>query len=170
MRKLLLGILIIILLVGVTYYKNQREQAQEQTVYAEGFEAGEKQALENSLAIDSIERELAREQEVIDSLKATGESHTVALDSLARLTRRQEARIGELQRENDRLAKKAEQAGSRTQQILAHYNQRYNDLPSDLSDYEYKVALTEIRTETAQKFGITTDELNRIRKRFNLDY
>ena len=170
MRKLILGIVIIVLLVGITYYKNYREDGQRQTVYAEGLEAGQKLALENTLAIDSIKAELARERTVIDSLEAGDELDAALRDSLTALIRRQEARIGELKRENDRLAKKVNQSGSREQKILSHYNQRYNDLPGDLSDYEYNVALTEIRTETAKKFGISVSELNRIRQKYNLSY
>lgn len=170
MRKLILGILIIVLLVGISYYKNYREDSQQQTVYAEGLEAGQKLALENTVKIDSIKSLLAHERAVIDSLEAGEETDAAARDSLAELIRKQEARIGELKRENERLAMKVNQSGSREQKVLAHYNQRYNDLPGDLSDYEYNVALTEIRTETAKKFGISIADLNKIRKKYNLSY
>lgn len=170
MRKLILGLLIVALLVGVAYYKNYREDGQRQTVYAEGLEAGQKLAVENTLAIDSIKAELAREQVVIDSLEARDDVDAAVRDSLAELIRKQEARIGELKRENDRLAEKVAQSGSRDQKILSYYNQRYNDLPGDLSDYEHNVALTEIRTETAKKFGISISELNNLRQKYNLSY
>lgn len=170
MKKLILGLLIIALLVGVAYYKNYREDSERQSVYAEGLEAGQKQALENSVQIDSISKELQRERAIIDSLESGEMADAAVRDSLADLVRKQEARIGELKRENERLADKTDQAGSHQQKILSYYNQRYNDLPSDLSNYEYKVALTEIRTETAKKFGISQRELNTLREKYNLSY
>jgi len=59
----------------------------------------------------------------------------------------------------------------RTQeQILSYYKKRYRALPKDLSPYEKRVALAEIRDETAQKFSIPLSELDEIRTDNELDY
>ncbi len=55
-------------------------------------------------------------------------------------------------------------------QILSYYKKRYRSLPKDLSPYEKRVALAEIRDETAQKFSIPLSELNKIRTNNELDY
>ena len=43
-------------------------------------------------------------------------------------------------------------------------------LPSDLSDYEYRVSVDEIRAETAEKFSITVESLNKIRADNDVDF
>ena len=54
--------------------------------------------------------------------------------------------------------------------IAALGEKRYRNLPKDLTAYERRVALSEIREESADKFRITVAELNRIRKANKLTY
>ena len=56
------------------------------------------------------------------------------------------------------------------EEILKYYKTSYRDLPKDLSPYERRVALTEIRDKTTRKFSITLAQLDKIRKDNNLDY
>ena len=55
-------------------------------------------------------------------------------------------------------------------EILAHYRQAVEKLPADLSPYERKVALRELRVETAGRFAISVETLDQIRQKNNLDY
>ena len=58
----------------------------------------------------------------------------------------------------------------RHKQILSYYKKRYRALAKDLSPYEKRVALAEIKDETAQKFSILLSELDKIRTGSELDY
>ena len=59
---------------------------------------------------------------------------------------------------------------SKHREILNYYKKAVGDLPGDLSAYERRVALSEIRNDTARKFAITISQLNSLRKENNLDY
>ena len=43
-------------------------------------------------------------------------------------------------------------------------------ITKDLSEYEHRIAVNEIREETAAKFSITVTELNKIRNKYKLSY
>ncbi|MEA1980558.1 MAG: hypothetical protein U9N54_06255, partial [candidate division Zixibacteria bacterium] len=56
------------------------------------------------------------------------------------------------------------------QQILTYYKDRFKKLPADLSNYERRISLNEIKEETAQKFEISLVELKNIRAKYKLKY
>lgn len=56
------------------------------------------------------------------------------------------------------------------EKIVDHYKRQYAGLPKDLTDYERKVALYEIRLETAREFDITLTRLKEIRQDSGLSY
>lgn len=66
--------------------------------------------------------------------------------------------------------KTAEALRARTTKILDYYTKKHRDLPADLTEYERKVSLYEIRLETARKYEITLTELKRIRNEGGLTY
>ena len=170
MRKLVLVIVLAALLFGVSYYKNSRDQQQEQTAYAQGLDEGLRQISDNNQAIDSIERLLTAERARVDSIAGLSTDFILERDSLAALIVSREATISRLRDLNNKLEAKitTKPPENPEARIVAYYNQRFQSLPADLSDYERKVAVSEIRTETAQKFKISAAELERIRKKFNL--
>jgi hypothetical protein len=67
-------------------------------------------------------------------------------------------------------ATKSDATSQKHKEILAYYKQRYQGLPNDLSAYERRIALSEIRQESADKFKISVTELNNIRKAYKLSY
>jgi len=60
--------------------------------------------------------------------------------------------------------------GASHEEIVSHYKLAMSRLPADLSDYEYRVAVKEVRTETAARFSITVERLNQIRKEHNVNF
>ena len=171
MRKLIFFLLLVALLFGVSYYKNLRDHEQEQTAYAQGLDEGRREIAGNTQTIDSIESLLEAERSRADSLTARQSNEdTSEQDSLNALIISREATIDRLRDLNDKLEAKLIDKTAETQEakIVAYYNDRFQSLPADLSTYERKVAMSEIRTETAQKFKISSAELERIRKKYKL--
>lgn len=170
MRKFMLFLLLVVLLFGVSYYKNFRDKRHEQTAYAEGLAAGQAEIAANKQVIDSLDGLLESERARFDSLAGQSTGRSAERDSLDALIVSREATIKRLKELNGRLEAKltAPVPESPEAKIVAYYNQRFQSLPADLSEYERKVAISEIRTETAQKFKISAAELERIRKKYNL--
>ena len=56
------------------------------------------------------------------------------------------------------------------EEILTYYQKKYRELPKDLSPYERRVALAELRENTARHFSIPISRLNDLRKEHKLDY
>ncbi|MFH1687129.1 MAG: hypothetical protein ABIE70_06350 [bacterium] len=54
--------------------------------------------------------------------------------------------------------------------VVDYYKSQYSDLPQDLTDYERKVALYEVRLQTAREFNITLSRLKEIRQANGLSY
>jgi MoxR-like ATPase len=170
MRKFILFVLVVALLFGVSYYKHLRDQKQEQVAYAQGLEEGRAEIAENNRVIDSVTDLLTAEQARIDSIADHPSDFTAERDSLSALIISREATIERLNDLNTKLEAKlsSRPVESPEAKIVAYYNQRFQSLPGDLTEYERKVAVSEIRTETAQKFKISSDELDQIRKRYHL--
>lgn len=61
-------------------------------------------------------------------------------------------------------------AQARRAGIIEHYRQLYEDLPDDLSAYERRVALYEIRLQTARHFDISLGSLKEMRSERGLSY
>jgi len=90
-----------------------------------------------------------------ESLTIQQKAYLKELDSMANMVDRKHAKITELNRKLKQASKKKSTAlSTRTksdkhQELLAYYKKRYESLPGDLTSYVRKVALTEIRQETA---------------------
>lgn len=177
MRRLLLALLFIALIVGIAYVKDRRDSESRQEVYAEGLHEGRKSGEEERRLLDSLQDRVRDvEQALTDSTARQAEAFADRFDSLTL----------ELARRDSMLEDSGQKAGGpasgtptvdsleivrqRELTILAHYKQLYLALPADLSAYEKRVALDEIRQKTAMKYNVSLTELNRLRDRHNISY
>jgi hypothetical protein len=187
MKKLILGIILLTVLVVVAYYQTVRESNRRATSYRKGYHAGADSVQVAQPDFDSLTGLLARERqaladyqaEMVDSLSALDSLWGRVEDSLGRVISKQSADINRLRQQAS--AKKSptktqqavKPAGTSTpshQEILSYYKKAMSKLPSDLSDYEYRVSVDEIRSETAAKFSITLERLNQIRDDNHVDF
>jgi len=167
MKKIFLAILLLVIVIAVSYYQVHRQEAREQTRYEKGYEEGTRGVERLSGEVDSL-RQVVDSQglEFSGKLEQTEQAYSGTIDSLKEVVSLKEQEIIELQS----LEKKDSSLSGKHALILTYYKKRYSELPGDLSNYERRVALTEIREETAQKFAITVSELDKIRKNNNLNY
>jgi len=181
MKKLMLALAFLAVVVAVSYYRAVTHKQQESAAYELGRTESAHQVSELDKQFNSLMDSTKRQQlEAVDSLWQRELAYQGALDSLNRVLDRKGSEIASLRAEleqvrsripsskTDKRAKK--QKASRHEQILSYYKKRYRSLPKDLSPYEKRVALAEIRDETAQKFTISLQELDKIRKYNKLDY
>lgn len=174
MKKLLLAFLLLILLAGVSYLKVMRDQSSDTKAFENGKKATEDASLEVRAEADSLADLLNKtKSELSDSLAARDELAGSVQDSLLTEISERDKTINSLESDKEKLAaqaRKAQQATARKSntnqhhEILAHYKKMVEKLPSDLSDYERKVALNEISQETAKKFSITQTQLERLKR------
>lgn len=176
MKKLFLAILLIALIIGVAYIKDWREDRNRQDVYAEGLEEGREEAGANHQAIDSLAQQLTEtEQTYTDSLRLQAESYDQKVDSLRSALAGRDSTIEALESKATAVTAKPkvdadEQKRQRELTILAHYKQLYLALPADLSAYEKRVAIDEIRQKTADKYNISVASLNKTREKHGISY
>lgn len=172
MKKLALAFVLLILLVGISYVSSMRSQAKLKQKYDQGVETGSKESVEATRRADSVSSVMNDAiQRYRDSLEATRSFYGEQSDSLQGLLAQKDSEITTLKQKarstkSTKTATKpaSTQAKLNHTQILDYYKRRLNDLPKDLSDYERKVALNELRDETAKKFSITLAELDKIRQ------
>jgi len=175
MKKILLGFLLIIALVAVSYYGAVRTDSRVKREYKSGYSKGEKEALAQKSRADSLESSLKQARgQFEDSLKILAMSHDAVVDSLQNtitskdreLAAAAKARKVQTARKSDGGARKVTttKSGFTHAQILDFYRSKLKALPADLSAYERRVALNEIRDETTRKFSITTKDLDSIRE------
>lgn len=176
MKKLLLAILLIALIVGVAYVKDWREDRNRQQVFAEGLQQGRQDGERDREVIDSLQQTLqSAEAAFADSVSRHTQQYEDQLDSLGEEIVRRDSAIDALTNrsqtaQNAAKTDSAEQRRQREVTILAFYKQLFLALPADLSAYEKRVAIDEIRQQTADKYGITVTELNRLRDKHALSY
>lgn len=172
MKKLALAFVLLILLVGISYVSSMRSQAKLKQKYDQGFATGSKESVEATRRADSVSGAMNDAiQRYRDSLEATRSYYGDQSDSLQALLAQKDSEITSLKQKarstkSTKTATKpaSTQAKLNHTQILDYYKRRLNDLPKDLSDYERKVALNELRDETAKRFSITLAELDKIRQ------
>jgi len=187
MKKLLLGLFLLLVIVAVAYIQTVRESERQAEVYADGHDAGVREAEADRAGIDSLTGQLAAERQalaeykaaVADSIARWDEQHRLAVDSLSRVIESQQADIDRLQKQalvnktgttKSGSGSSSRSSGASHQEIVSHYKLAMSRLPADLSDYEYGVAVKEIRIETAARFSITVERLNQIRKEHNVNF
>lgn len=195
MKKLLIAMVLIGLIIGVSYLKSARESKLREEVARRTGERIDDQVRDLRLAIDSLQSEItASRQKPADSAAHLNTAYRQRIDSLQALLDSQTTVVQTLRKKTaDNSGKQSKTASSTVSQkksdtnsaahkpdqrklarlherILKYYKKRYSNLPADLTRYERKVALDEIRKETAQHFAISTRELDRIRKENRLSY
>ncbi|MDD3732594.1 MAG: hypothetical protein PHU88_09495 [candidate division Zixibacteria bacterium] len=167
MKKIFLAILLLIIVIAVSYYQVHRQEAREQNRYEKGYEEGTRGVERLSGEVDSLRQVVDRQElEFSGKFEQTEQAYADTIDSLKEVVSLQEQKIMKLQSPD----KKENSLTDKHALILSYYKKRYSELPGDLSNYEKRVALTEIREETAQKFAITVTELDKIRENNNLNY
>ena len=178
-KKLLIAVILLAVVVGISYVKMVRADKRQAEAFEQGVQKSEDELFSAQVQLDSLRTVLAdREVEVGSTLTASDAAHRLETDSLSSTIAGLEKKIMGLEADlaKARTASKkpsvqtSQKKPSRHEQVLSYYKKRYQRLPQDLSSYEQKVALGEIRQETAKKFSITVAELNRIRSEHELTY
>ncbi len=187
MKKLLLGIVLLTLLVAISYLRTTRESERSEKAFRDGQEAGGQTVQLKQQDLDSLAGLIEEERSALaqhraataDSLAQRDEIFARAVDSLSaqvdsqrsEITRlREQAAAGNSQNLTNRAGDSSAPGKASHERILNHYRLAVSKLPADLSAYEHRVALTEIRIETAREFAITVDRLDQIRKAHNVEY
>jgi uncharacterized membrane protein len=195
MRKILLVVIALVLLglvLGVSYIKALRADSDQDRLYHQaGQELSQqlKRQLDDSLShhrrtLDSITQDVSRQQlDFLAVLNRAALKHRSDVDSLSAEVARRDSvidsisvRVGSTQapeQVNATSDKPAELSAAEKQQqrekaIIDHYQKRYQSLPRDLSAYERRVALGEVRSETASKFGLSLSELDTLLKKHDV--
>ncbi len=175
MGKLLLAFVLLLMIVAVSYFQSERRQTKVDNSFVLGKKASQKEILALQSAADSLTTRIG-EQEVIhaESLLQRDKEMSQHLDSLAAIISTQQQSLAEIKKKGTTgkatVAQKTTDSKKRHQELLAYYKKRFESLPGDLTEYERKVAVSEIRQETAQKFSITLTEFNRIREAYKLNF
>jgi len=178
LKKLLLGVVLIAALIAVSYFRVQRDSAQEEAAYERGRGTAEDQAALITALSDSLDALVKHRDSVIlsmaDSLAVRDQAQVRLVDSLTGEISLRDKQLAALKQKTPAPPKSTAAATRQSQspdhEILAHYRQAVEKLPGDLSTYERGVAIREIRQETVQKFAITEARLNQIRESNHLDY
>jgi len=182
-KKLLLAFILLVLLVGLSYVKIVRKDEQINNAYTEGKHESEQHLSRIQLDNDSLKTLISqKESEYKDSLSGKEQIYASKTDSLALhidslgdtvadLKSKLKSKETQLAKANSpKKSTSTTKKVSKHEQILIAYKKNYRALPTDLSDYERKVAIGEVRSETAHQFKITVAELNRLRTDNNIDF
>ncbi|MFQ5498362.1 MAG: hypothetical protein ACE5FH_01710 [Candidatus Zixiibacteriota bacterium] len=182
MRKVLVGILLLALIVGLSYVKALRSRKQMDVAVDASKQSLALEIASYRLKIDSLKQAMGqKEVQSADALVSKDISYQSLIDSLGRivdslnqhsqgLSKELAARKSSPSKKKPETAAKKSKVSERHREILAYYKKRFEQLPKDLSKYETRVARSEIREETAQKFAISSRELDNIRNQNGLKY
>lgn len=184
MKKFGLALILLIVLVGISYLTSVRSQSKLKQQYDQGFDRGSKESAVATKRADSLRTAMEQASaKYSDSLKAVETGYQGREDSLKAVLAQKDTEILTLKQKSKTAVKptkaKAKVATTPTQppavqsslnhtQVLDYYKRRLKELPTDLSEYERKVALAELRDETAKKFAISLGELDKIRQNDSL--
>lgn len=168
MKRLLLAILMLAIIVGISYIKAKRGSAMvgSSTRARDNAEVVELWAYQR--AVDSL-KYLISQQDIMHQkdLQRTEMETEHRIDSLIRLLEQSESREAQ---SSTKANESNPEEDLRRQEILDHYRKLYRSLPTDLTKYERRVALYEIRLKTAEKFDISFEKLKEIRSAAGLSY
>lgn len=175
MKKILLVILLLVLIVGLSYIKTLREHERSKTLFEEGKMTAARELDASQKEADSLKKASAEQQLAFaDSLVQKDSRHRSEVDSLENLVDKLETRVTTLSQTKPATASVTKAPATKTlsqhEKILEYYKRRFANLPKDLSEYEKRIAINEIREETSQKFSITLAELKKIREKYKLTY
>lgn len=181
--RIALAIILVGVLVGLVIFKTGRDQSQIDEAFRQGVakaqvEVSAYQKRVESLRVSTDQTRLAWG----DSLRRHDSLFRAYRDSVNSVIIAQADQIKQLKKKSPSTTKSGATASTpktkngtgtvstKHLEILTYYKNRYKSLPSDLSLYERKAALNEIRQETTTKFAITPTELDQIRKANQIDY
>jgi hypothetical protein len=175
MKKVLLVLLLLVLIVAVSYIKTIREHQRSEAYFDEGKMEAARDADKNLKEADSLRLAMAKQQLALsDSLFNKDVAYRSIIDSLENVVDQQQETISSKSAEVTPTIQRAKQSSETTvskhEQIVKYYKRRFASLPKDLSDYEKRIAINEIREETSQKFAISLQELKKIREKYKLAY
>lgn len=167
--------LLLILLGGLSYYKTMRDKDKIDEVYKQVKSETVRENIQYQNTIDSLNLLIEETKEkMTDASESDSIKYQTEIDSLEQLVTTQAEKITDLEKKQQIAkstpSKKISKQLSAHEKIANYYKQRYAALPKDLSEYEKKIAVSEIRQETIDKFSISTTEFNSIRKKYNLSY
>ena len=178
MKKAILALCLLIIVVGVTYVKMVRGSAQCRNSFQEGRKATSEELLLYHQKVDSL-RYLIGQQEVVfsDSLVRKDITYQMKIDSLILALDSVWATVDTDSIEQQpipdvELQDYVDSTGlsQPKEEILTFYDSLFEDLPSDLTKYEQKVALHEIRLKTTQTFSITLSDLKALCSQADITY
>jgi hypothetical protein len=162
------------MVVAVSYIQAVRRQAKVDYSFQLGKKSSQKEVIALESRADSLRTRLGeREVEFADSMMARDQSSRYKADSLTAVISEKDKSISVLKKKTtikNSVSQKPADSEKRHRELLAYYKKRYEALPTDLTEYELKVAISEIRKETAEKYALTISEFNRIRETNQLSY
>lgn len=187
MKKVLLGLFLLAALIAVSYIKSERESERQAQSFIDGHDVGARKSELVQYNTDSLEQLIDQKAtEVVelrttmaDTLAERDQQYAETIDSLGAIIMAGQEEIAALEKKVAASKKAAKKSSSTSdsaapkaahKDILKYYRLAVAKLPADLSTYEYRVSVAEIRTETAAKFKITVARLDEIRVANNLDY
>ena len=173
MKKALLAFVLLILVVAVSYIKAVRQEERVDSFFQLVKKTTQLEVLAIQSKADSLRTRLGQ-QEVghSESVLVRNKLMQKNLDSLSGVIKDKSATITDLKKKTAKStsAQKSNDTQHRHRELLAFYKKRYQSLSRDLTDYELKVAVSEIRQETASKYLISLTELNRLREKYNFNF
>jgi len=176
LKKIILGLTFLVLLVAVIYVQVTRDSSHRDDIRKSAYEEGLSESVDQLSKADSLSDLLAKQVAAAeDSLSKMNLSYDSQSDSLYGVIEAQKEQLAELRKQNQTLkesapsSKKSKSGKDRDSEILGYYKSEIRQLPGDLSTYEKRVAISEIRQETARKFSMTVEQLNKLRQQHNLD-
>lgn len=169
-KRIFIALVLLLTIIAVSYIKAVRQQEKVDRSFQLGQKASEREVLVAKSEVDSLITKLGK-QEVAhaESLLSRDKFLQKNMDSLTQVIEAEEQKIENLQKKSTS-AQQSNSSENRHRELLAYYKKRYESLPGDLSEYERKVAVSEIRQETAKKYSISVAELNRLRERYKLNF
>ncbi len=178
MKKIILAAVILVLIVGLSYIKTLRDYDRSRAYYQDGKADAVQELDEYKNEADSLKFAVGEQQVAFaDSLVRKDISYQSRIDSLEGVVDQQQNQISTLAAKTETKPAAAiskttspKPTLSKHEQILKYYKKRYTNLPKDLSDYEKRIAINEIREETSLKFSISLQELKKIRETNRLAY
>ncbi len=175
------GIAVLVVLIAVAATLVWRQSDREASAFQEG------QRSVDSLAAELAARFTADSTALVDSLMAWQDSLAMVrlqlessaidqrrVDSLTTVISDREEAIDRLEtslatvRSEYQAARAENERDRRDQEALDYYRSRIERLPSDLSAYERRVALTEISQEVQTRFRLSTADLTALQNKLNL--
>ncbi len=178
-KKILLVLVLLAGVVALGYYQSTRQAAAQRDQYRLGSQKGEREAAQTNQKLDSLQGLMGRiQREFADSLTRAEAVHRTETDSLRQIIAARDQELKQALERRKSVSNKGNTGNTQTigsneitqkhAQILAYYKKRLEGLPRDLSEYEKRIAVNEVRDETVRKFSISNSELERIRHNGNL--